>query len=162
MNGGHDRLFGTEQPIAFEIKVRHARRRGVRPRAVAIERAAVAEIGAGAKHLALRGKNHGAAFVVGIQRLERSSDFPDQGNVEKVVRRTPDFHQRHMTGFLDADILERSWGFHDAPSSRLLMGRTPATGELFTAPDDRSHAIENANPAGMLAKPSVFGPVTAM
>jgi hypothetical protein len=42
------------------------------------------------------------------------------------------------------------------------MGRTLATGELFTGPDDRSRAIENANVAGLLPKSSVFGPVTAM
>jgi len=80
------------------------------PLAFLVERTAVAEIGAGAKRLALRGQHHCAAFGVLVERLESAGDFLDQRDVEKIIRRPADLDQRHGTGFLDGDILEWAHG----------------------------------------------------
>src|SRR5476649_2233600 len=63
---GDNRLLGAEQPVALEIEMLH-RLFAVElagPLAFLVERAAVAEIGAGAKRLALRGQHNGAATGV--------------------------------------------------------------------------------------------------
>jgi hypothetical protein len=66
VNGGNDRLFGAEQSIAFDIQMRHAGHGLVGLGAIPLELAAVAEMGARAKCLALRGQYQRAAFVVRI------------------------------------------------------------------------------------------------
>jgi hypothetical protein len=67
VNGSDDRLLGTEQPVAFDIKMRCAWGRSAQQRAaVAV---IVAEIGAGAEGLALRSQHQSAATGVRIKRL---------------------------------------------------------------------------------------------
>ena len=112
-----DRLFGAEQPVALDIKMRGARPRSAQD--VAAVAIAVAEIGAGAKRLALRGQHQRAATGVVVERFERGGDFADQRDVEKIIRRPSDLDQRDVAGFLDADILERA---HET-SSLSLFGR---------------------------------------
>ena len=87
--------------------------------AIFVEGRAVAEIGAGAKGLALRRQHHGAAFDILVERFERAGDFLDQRDVEEIIRRTADFDQRDMAGFFDRDILERA---HRNSFSNLLGG----------------------------------------
>ena len=130
-----DRLFGAKQPVALDIEVATPGdvRRGVRPRGRA---SAVAEIGAGAERFSLRGQHEGTAIGVLIECLEGGGDFPDQLYVEKVIRRPSDLHQRHMAGFLDADILEGTHGIlrlyatpprRDVPSATLRLTISAST-----------------------------------
>src|SRR4029077_9479170 len=102
-------LLGTEQPVAFDIKMGSAWRRSAQQRAaVAV---IVAEIGAGAEGLALRSQHQGAATGVRIKHLKGGGKFSDQRDVEIIVRRPSDLDQSHVAGRLfHADILE---GPHD-------------------------------------------------
>ena len=81
MNSGDDRLAGAKQPGAFDVKA-------AAPAAVyAEEFAAVAvvaaEIGAGAKSLALRGEHQRAAFHVFVEGFKGVGDFGDQRHIKK-------------------------------------------------------------------------------
>ena len=64
----------------------------------------IAEIGAGAERLALRGEHRGADFDVLVELLQRVRDLVDQRDVEEVQRRLADFDQADMAVLLDADI----------------------------------------------------------
>src|SRR6185312_15837895 len=66
----------------------------------------VAEISAGAKRLALRCPDDGAAIGILVERFERGGDLLDQRNVEKIMRRPANFDQRDVAGLFDGDILE--------------------------------------------------------
>ncbi len=105
-----NRLLGAEQPVAFEIEMldRLVAVEFALALAFFIQRRAVAEIGPGAERLALRGQHHRAATGVLIERFERGGDFLDQRDVEEIIGRAADLDQRDVTGFLDADILERT------------------------------------------------------
>ncbi len=132
VDGGDDRLLGTEQSHALGVK---RRRPGSRPSCRFSAGAAVAgEIGAGAKSLALRGENQRAAIGLGVERLEGVGDLLDQRDVEIVVRRASELDQRHVARFLHGDIFERphhgsplgvrgagALRCSDAPSSRLTI-----------------------------------------
>jgi hypothetical protein len=50
----------------------------------------VAEIGAGAERLALRGENRSPDFDILVEFLQRVGDLVDQGDVEEIQRRLPD------------------------------------------------------------------------
>ena len=108
LHGGDNRLLGAVQPVAFDIEVEDRLVLVELGRAVCVVARAAAEIGAGAEGLALRGEYDGAAVRVVVQGLAGGGDFLDQGHVEEVVRRPPDLDKRDVTGFLDADILERA------------------------------------------------------
>ena len=64
----------------------------------------VAEIGAGAERLALRGENGSPDFDVPVEFLQRVGDLVDQRDVEEVQRGFADFDQADMAVLLDADI----------------------------------------------------------
>lgn len=51
------------------------------------------------------GENHGAYLIVLVECLERSGQFPDQFDVEKIVGRTAQFHCCDMSVDADADFL---------------------------------------------------------
>jgi hypothetical protein len=78
------------------------------PLSVAVQGAAVAEIGAGAERLALRRKHDGPAATVLIKRIERAGDLVDERDVEEIVGRPPQLDEGDEAGFLDPDILERA------------------------------------------------------
>jgi hypothetical protein len=84
-------------------------RAGHRPaqqrRAVAV---VAAEIGACTKGFSLCGQDQRAAIWISVERLKRGSELFDQRDIEKIVRRPPDFNQRHMAGLFHADIVEGS------------------------------------------------------
>jgi hypothetical protein len=125
VNGGDDRLSSTEQPVALDIKVGSARSWSAQDlRSVAI---AVAEIGACAKRLPLSGENKRAAPGIGVASLKGGRELPDQRNVEEIVRRSPDFDQRHMAGHLNADIVE---GMHDDLPSVIATRPYPGAGDV--------------------------------
>src|SRR5262245_6308335 len=107
VNRRDDRLACAKQADRLDIEMPGGSlRRLARHAPRAIERAAVAEIGAGAERLALRGKHHGAAGVVLVERLQRAGDLADQRDVEEVVGRPADLDERHQARRLDRGILE--------------------------------------------------------
>ena len=132
-----DRLPGAKEPIALDVERRHTGGPFAGAGALAVENAAVAEISAGAERLSLRGKHQRAAIGVVVERLEGRGDLPDQRDVEKIVRRPPDLHQRHVAGFLDADILERTHG--NFPRLLLLGRAAPFCGLNAPFDDQRVH-----------------------
>ena len=64
----------------------------------------ITEIGAGTKCSALRGKHGAADFDIAIEFFQRVGDLVDQGNVEEVQRRAPDFDQADMAMLFDTNI----------------------------------------------------------
>ena len=126
VNGSDDRLLGAKQPVAFDIKMRGARRRSAQQRAaVAV---VAAEIGAGTESFSLRREHQRAAIRVVIERFEGGSELFDQRDVEKIVRRPPDLDQGHVAGLLYADIPE---GSHAIPRDcGAAMNDTP---QVFAA-----------------------------
>ena len=129
VNRGDDRLFGAEQPVAFDIKMCRAwPRPAEKCAAVAV---VIAEIGAGAKCFSLRGQHQRAALGVGVERLESGGDLLDQRDVEEVIWRSPDLDQGNMAAFLHADIVE---GTH------ALFLRLPLLGHAATFRERRHHA----------------------
>jgi hypothetical protein len=113
--------------------------------AVPLELAAVAEMGARAKCLALRGQHQRAAFVVRIECLKGGGEFFDQRDVEEIIRRPPDFHQRHVAALLHANVFERA---HDVFLRVSLFGRAAAFLQLDIALDDeRIHHRNTIRPA---------------
>src|SRR4029077_4262918 len=90
-------LLGTEQPVAFDIKMGSAWRRSAQQRAaVAV---IVAEIGAGAEGLALRSEHQGTESGVRIKHLKGGGKFSDQRDVEIIVRRPSDLDQSQWPVF---------------------------------------------------------------
>src|SRR5713226_1618786 len=79
-----------------------------RPAALAVQVAAVAEIGAGAEGLALRCQHARAAAVVRVERLERAGDLVDERDIEEIVGWPPDLDQGDEARSLHRDILERT------------------------------------------------------
>ena len=105
MNRRDNRLFGAEQPVAFDIKMRGA---WPRPAQKLIAFAiAFAEICAGAKRLALCGQNQRTAPGVGVQILERGGNLADQRGVEEIIRRPSDLDQRDVPAPFHPNVFKR-------------------------------------------------------
>ena len=64
----------------------------------------IVEIGAGAERLALRGKDRRADFDIAVEFLQRIGNLVDQGDIEEIQRRPPDFDGDDVADFVDADV----------------------------------------------------------
>src|SRR5262249_237100 len=113
-----DRLLGAEQPYGLDVEMADTSSLLAGPLAGAVERAAVAEIRAGAERLALRRQHGRAATRVVIERLERARNLVDQRDIEEIVGRAPDLDQGNVARPLDRNILERT--HVDPPSCQIV------------------------------------------
>src|SRR5262249_56034659 len=106
--GGGGGLSDGEEADRLHVEMADALALLAGPAALRVERAAVAEIGAGAERLALRRQHGGAATVVLVERLEGAGDLVDESDVEKIVGRPPDLDQGDEARPFDRDVLERT------------------------------------------------------
>src|SRR5450432_1507829 len=106
MDRGHDRLLVAEDAHRLDIEMvdRQVRGRIGLGALLLLLPLRIAEIGAGAKRLALGGENRASDFDVGIERLQRVGDLVDQLDVEEIKRWFTDLDQADMAVLLDADI----------------------------------------------------------
>ena len=103
-----DRFPEPEQTDRLYIKVSDRLRLLAGPLPRAVERAAIAEIRARAKRLALGCQHDGAATGILVERLERAGDLADHRDIEEIVGRPPDLDEADEPRCLDADVLERT------------------------------------------------------
>ena len=97
-------LFGTKQSVALDIKWRDAWTWLVGTTALPVERRTVAEIGTGAKCLALGCQHDGANIDIFVEALERLCNFFDQRYIKEIVRRPPDLDQGHVPTLFDTYV----------------------------------------------------------
>src|SRR6266481_5317519 len=108
MDGRDDRLLVTKNAHRLDVEVVDRKVGGrivLRARLLLLP-CRVAEIGAGAERLALRGENRTADFDIAVEFLQRIRDLVDQRDVEEIQRRLSDLDETDMAVLLDADIRE--------------------------------------------------------
>jgi hypothetical protein len=106
--GADDRFPEPEQTDRLYIKVSDRLRLLAGPLSLAVKRAAIAEIRARTKRLALGCQHDGAATGILVERLERAGDLADQRDIEEIVGRPSDLDEGNEPRCLDADVLERT------------------------------------------------------
>ena len=108
VNRADDRFPEPEQTDRLYIEVSDRLRLLAGPLSRAVERAAIAEIRARAKRLALGRQHDGAAAGILVERLERAGDLVDQRDVEEIVGRPPDLDEADEARMSRRRFLERT------------------------------------------------------